>query len=158
MKIVPDLRLFVGVVLLALLAACSGGQETGPGEVRWDKVSCERCIMSVSDRHFSAQVRGGPSERKTKLHFFDDFGCAVLWLDEQPWRDDPRTEIWVTDSGTGEWLDARASGFRTGFITPMDFGLGAVGGSEAKEGTLTYDQAVRVVRTRENRQGQAGGP
>jgi copper chaperone NosL len=137
------------LVAVIVLAGCSGGSDTGPGQVRWDKVSCERCLMSVSDRHFSAQIRGGPAERKSRLFFFDDFGCAVLWLHEQPWRGEPRTEIWVTDAQTGQWLDARKARFSTGFITPMDFGLGA--GSADSSGTLSFEQAVLEVRGREAR-------
>ncbi len=94
------------LVLVLLIVACAGEPETGPGEVRWDKVSCARCIMAVSDHHYSAQVRGGPSGRKTKLYYFDDLGCAVLWLDEQDWRGDQRTEMWVTAAESGVWLDA----------------------------------------------------
>lgn len=154
MKKAADCRLWAGAALLFLLVACSPGQETGPGEVRWDRATCERCIMSVSDRHFSAQVRGGPAARKTRLYYFDDFGCAVLWLKEQPWRDDPRTEIWVTDAETGQWLDARAARFGTGFITPMDFGLGA--GSGTTEGALNFDQAIQAVLDREARHHQEG--
>jgi copper chaperone NosL len=151
----PDLRLAAGVIFLAVLAACSGGPETGPGEVRWDKVACERCIMSLSDRHYSAQVRGGPAGKKTRLHFFDDFGCAVLWLQEQPWNEDPRTELWVNDEESGEWLDARAASYRTGRITPMDFGLGAGTGDSGE--ALTFDQAVQEVVEREKQHHRAGG-
>ncbi len=154
MKKAADFRLWAGAITLAVLTSCSGGSETGPGEVRWDRVTCARCIMSVSDRNFSAQVRGGPAEQKTRLYYFDDFGCAVLWLKEQPWRDDPRTEIWVTDAESGQWLDARAARFGTGFITPMDFGLGA--GTTDKVGTLDFEQAVQVVREREARHHRSG--
>lgn len=145
MKRVISIACFLAAAVV--LIGCSGGPETGPGEVRWDKVSCERCLMSVSDRHFSAQIRGGPAERKSRLYYFDDFGCAVLWLQEQPWRDESRNEIWVTHAQTGQWLDARTAGFNTGFITPMDFGLGAVD----TEGAFTFDQAVQEVHDREAR-------
>jgi copper chaperone NosL len=138
-----------GVLAAVVLAGCSGGSDTGPGQVRWDKVSCQRCLMSVSDRHFSAQIRGGPPERRSRLYFFDDFGCAVLWLQEQPWRDEPRNEIWVTDAQSGQWLDARQAHYQTGFITPMDFGLGA--GTVDSSGTLSFDQAIKEVRAREAR-------
>ena len=156
MKTARDFRSAASVVLLVIVIACSKGPETGPGEIRWDRASCERCIMSVSDRHFSAQVRGGPAGSKTRLYFFDDFGCAVLWLQEQPWQEDPRTEFWVTDAKTGQWLDARTAGYGTGFITPMDFGLGA-GSPDMKE-SLNFDQAVEVVQNRESRHHQANDP
>jgi len=135
--------------LVLVVAACSGGPDTGPGEVRWDQDVCARCIMAVSDRHFSAQVRGGPAGVRTKLYFFDDLGCAVLWLEQQEWRDDPRTEMWVNDSDSGEWLDAFAAYYEPGNITPMDFGLGAR--PDAVAGALDYGQAVQVIHDRERR-------
>ncbi len=137
------------LLVVMLLAACSSEPKTGPGEVRWDKDACARCIMAVSDPHYSAQVRGGEAGRKTKLHFFDDIGCAVLWLEEQPWREDSRTEMWVTDYKSGAWLNAFTASYVTGNITPMDYGLGAQ--PAAATGTLNYDQAVQEIHDRENR-------
>ena len=75
--------LFRLLLITFLLAGCSGEDATGPGEVRWDRESCTRCAMAVSDRHFSAQVRGGATGQKTRLYKFDDIGCAVVWLDQQ---------------------------------------------------------------------------
>ncbi len=137
------------LLVVMLLAACSSEPKTGSGEVRWDKDACARCIMAVSDPHYSAQVRGGEAGRKTKLHFFDDIGCAVLWLEEQPWREDSRTEMWVTDYKSGAWLNAFTASYVTGNITPMDYGLGAQ--PAAATGTLNYDQAVQEIHDRENR-------
>ena len=117
--------LFRLLLITFLLAGCSGDDVTGPGEVRWDRESCTRCAMAVSDRHFAAQVRGGATGQKTRLYKFDDIGCAVVWLDGQSWKDDARTEIWVTDQLSGEWIDARLASYITGKVTPMDYGLGA---------------------------------
>jgi copper chaperone NosL len=156
-KRISNLCLWGCLALLALLAACSGGPDTGPGEVRWDKVSCERCIMSISDRNFSAQVRGGPADRKSRLYYFDDFGCAVLWLQEQAWREDSRTEIWVTDADTGQWLDATTATFGSGFITPMDFGLGARASISGNQNQLSYEQAVQSVLEFEANGRRTGG-
>jgi len=139
------------ICLLAVfaVAGCSNAPKTGPGEVRWDKDVCARCIMSVSDHYFSAQVRGGAEGQKTKLYFFDDIGCAVLWLEQQEWKADPRTEMWVNDFKSGEWIDAFKASYLTGNITPMDYGLGAQ--SVASEGALNYNQAVQEINDRENR-------
>ena len=103
--------------------------------------------MAVSDRLHSAQIRGGPSEGRSRLYFFDDFGCAVLWLREQPWRKDSRVEIWVSDYRTGEWLDARQAFFERGRITPMDYGLGAR--RDSVPDALDFTQAVQEVLKRE---------
>ncbi len=134
---------------LILMAACSAEPEKGPGLVRWDRVTCERCIMAVSDRNHSAQIRGGVAGARTKLHYFDDFGCAVLWLAEQPWRDDPRTEVWVNDYRDGTWCDAFKAFYVAGMVTPMDYGLGAR--SDSTAGAVNYAQAVAEVHAREAR-------
>ena len=138
-----------------LLAGCSREDATGPGEVRWDRESCTRCAMAVSDRHFSAQVRGGAAGQKTRLYKFDDIGCAVVWLDGQPWKDDARTEIWVTDQLSGEWIDARLASYVTGKVTPMDYGLGAQ--REASPGSIGFTRARKHIYTEDERKHRHGG-
>jgi len=148
----------VALLLLAAiftLSACSQEPKTGPEEVRWDREMCVRCLMAVSDHNFSAQVRGGPAGRKSKVYFYDDIGCAVLWLDEQDWWEgknwweDLTTEIWVTDWTDGTWLDARKAFYVKGHITPMDFHLGAQVNNEA--GALDFNQAMDYIRAREQK-------
>jgi len=56
------------IFTLLFFSACSSEPDTGPGKVRWDREVCERCAMAVSDRSYSAQVRGGTAEKKTKLY------------------------------------------------------------------------------------------
>ena len=126
------------LALLTLLAACSGDPGTGPVEVTWDRDACARCNMVLSDRHHSAQVRHTPSgTRRSQVWTFDDLGCAVLWLDRQPWASDPAVEIWVTDHRSSEWIDARQAHYVPGKLTPMEYGLGA----QAQPGSDTLDFA-----------------
>ncbi|MCB1726823.1 MAG: hypothetical protein KDI22_05265, partial [Gammaproteobacteria bacterium] len=88
-------RLLIATALL--LAGCSGDPGTGPVEVKWDRDVCTRCNMVLSDREHSAQVRYTPADgKRSQVRKFDDLGCAVLWLDQQPWHDEPGVEIWVT--------------------------------------------------------------
>ena len=141
--------LFRLLLMTCLLSGCSGQDATGPGEVRWDRDSCTRCAMAVSDRHFSAQVRGGTAGQKTRLYKFDDIGCAVVWLDGQSWKDDARTEIWVTDQLSDEWIDARLASYVTGKVTPMDYGLGAQ--REASPGSMDFTQARKHIYTEDER-------
>ena len=84
-------RLMAGFALLTL-SACIGGEKSGPEDIHWDRDVCELCKMLISDPKFAAEVRGG---EKRKLYKFDDIGCAVNWLNDQPWAGDAETEIWV---------------------------------------------------------------
>ena len=121
-----DLGRWFGVPCVLLgLAACSGDPGSGPLDVKWDRFACERCRMVLSDRQHAAQVRVPQAEGRSKVVFFDDIGCAVVWLEDKPFRDDTRTEIWVTDWRTGDWIDARKAVYLAGQVTPMEYGLGA---------------------------------
>jgi hypothetical protein len=80
--------------------------------------------MAISDHHFAAEIRGGPKERTEK---FDDIGCALRWLDQQPWSADPSVKIWVADHEDGSWLDARTALYRPGAKSPMGFNSAAGG-------------------------------
>lgn len=130
----------LALLVFVLLTACSGDPGSGPKEVKWDRDSCERCRMVLSDRVHSAQVRFQPPGKKhSQVLTFDDIGCAVLWLEEKPWKDDPATEIWVTDSRNGAWIDARSAFYVTGQLTPMEYGLGAL--AEEVPGAFDFDRA-----------------
>lgn len=142
------------LLVLFLLTGCSRESETGPAEVRWDRETCTRCAMAVSDRHHAAQVRGGPAGARTRVYKFDDIGCAVIWLDQQAWRDEPHTEIWVTDHRTGQWIDARTATYVTGRVTPMGYGLGAQQAASA-EG-MDFNQAGRHIHALEARDHRHG--
>lgn len=130
---------FLTALSLFLLVACEQAPDTGPGKIRWDREVCERCIMAVSDPSFSAQIRGGPAGEKQKLYKFDDLGCAVIWLDQQSWKDNPAVEIWVNAYQSGDWIDARQAYYVKNQLTPMNYGLGAQ--LEAAPGALDYKQA-----------------
>ncbi len=121
------------------MSACSGEPETGPKEVKWDRDICDRCRMVLSDPHFAAEVRYFPEGKRSKVAKFDDVGCAALWLEEQLWKDDIKTEIWVTDHRTKEWIDARTATYVSKNTTPMEYGLGAQ--PEKIEGGLNFEQA-----------------
>ena len=138
--------------LLLLLTACSSDPGTGPAEIKWDRDICNRCRMVVSDPHFAAQIRHLPEGKRSRVDKFDDIGCAMLWLDQQTFKDDPSIEIWVADFRTGEWIDARTATYVTQNTTPMEYGLGA----QAGPGGMSFEQAkshVYDVEQRFNRHG-----
>ena len=136
------MRVLLRLVPLLFLFACSQEPATGPAEVRWDREVCAHCSMSIGDARFAAQVRGGPGG---KVYKFDDIGCAMVWLDDKPWKDDAGTEIWVADYENSGWLDARAAKYQLVLHSPMGYGLGAV---KAAEGDV-FDFAGAVAHIRE---------
>ena len=139
------------VVLITLLAGCSGDPGTGPVEVKWDRDVCARCNMVLSDRRHAAQVRYSPAGQRSQVRLFDDLGCAVLWLDKQPWGDDPTVEVWVNDHQDGSWIDARSARYLPGQITPMEYGLGAQPALDDDAETLSFEQARSHIAQIEQR-------
>lgn len=121
MKRAEIVKISVFLLLLFFIPGCKGGnREQLPVDFVWDRVACEECKMAVSDPHYSAQVidPGG------RAYFFDDIGCAVLWLRRQPWKDGAR--VWVNDVNTTEWIDAEKANWIYGDPkTPMGYGFAA---------------------------------
>ena len=155
MKLRRPLALYIAMLSALLLTACDKAPETGPGKIRWDREVCERCIMALSDPNFSAQVRGGPVGEKQRLYKFDDLGCAVIWLDQQSWKDNPAIEIWVNEYQSGDWIDARHAHYVKNQLTPMNYGLGAQ--KQAAPGALSFDQAREHIYKIEEEYNLHGG-
>jgi hypothetical protein len=118
-------RLFIKAVasgfLFLLIIACKGGNEEQlPVDFVWDREACEECKMALSDPHYSAQV----IDPNGKPYYFDDIGCAILWLQRQPWKDKSRS--WVNDVKTTEWIEAQKANWISGDSqTPMGYGFAA---------------------------------
>lgn len=146
-------------LVFMFVIACSPAQDTGPGEIRWDREVCARCNMAIGDRHFAVEVRGAPTGEQTRLYKFDDFGCAMVWLQDQDWQNDSRTEIWVADVRNGQWLDARRAVYVKDKLSPMNYGLGAISraDSEAFTDTLDFPQAKAFILEGENARYQHAG-
>lgn len=142
--------LLLSGVLLLLLTACGGDPGSGPADVKWDRDACERCRMVLSDRTHAAQVRYFPADKKrSRLLKFDDIGCALIWLEDKPWKDDPKTRIWVTDRSGSGWIDARSATYIKGDMTPMEYGLGAQ--DAPADGGLDFAQAKAHIFAVEER-------
>ena len=116
---------FIFAFSIMLLAACDKAPQTGPVDVRFDRDTCTHCRMVLSDPRFAAEVRYFPAGKRSKVAKFDDVGCAVIWLEKQPFADDPKTEIWVADHRSQQWIDARTATYVPMKTTPMEYGLGA---------------------------------
>lgn len=128
-------------LLLATLALGCTQSGDGPARIVWDRDTCKACSMVISDPHFAAQVRGGPKQQVFK---FDDLGCAMKWLDEQPWADEPATKVWVARHADGEWLDGKTAHYVAGKTSPMGFNFSAVDGTEPGADFSTQRATVRA--------------
>ena len=108
--------------LTLTFSGCEKKSTTAVSKVHWDRDMCARCVMVVSDRVNTVQVRNPDTG---KSYMFDDLGCTVLWFEEEKiaWKD--KAVIWINDNKTGKWINARTAHYDTGNITPMDFGFAA---------------------------------
>ncbi len=137
-------RFAAAAAVVFLAAGCKSSVSLEPAEVKFDREVCERCVMQVSDRLHSAQI----VNPETGEHFFfDDLGCALLWLEEKgfAWKDG--AVVYFTDAVSGKWLSGRKAVLARPFVTPMSFGVGAFSDESAvPEGKeiLTYEQAVQL--------------
>ena len=132
--------------LAAALSACGkddGRWPEGMQPIKWDRDTCVRCSMVISDRRFAAQMRGGP---KNTVFKFDDIGCAVFWLRDKaadhPWMADAATRIWVADIASRpddvKWLDAKKARYVGGKTSPMGYNFGA--SAMPQPGSLGFDE------------------
>jgi len=131
--------------LVFLFSACEKKSTSDVAPVHWDRDMCARCVMVVSDRHNTTQVR---DPRTGQKYMFDDIGCMVLWFKEEniDWKDE--AVIWITDVNTGEWINARTAFYDTENITPMAYGFSAHKSKDTiKDGQeiVDYNEVVKRV-------------
>ena len=120
------------IIFLLLIGCHQSNEEQLPVYFVWDRVVCEECKMALSDHHYSAQV----IDSTGKAYYFDDIGCAILWLKRQPWQDKVRT--WVNDYKTTEWIEAEEANWIYGDPrTPMGYGFAAT--LSQVENAMTYE-------------------
>ena len=115
--------------LAAALSACgkSGPWPEGMAEIKWDRDTCVRCSMVISDRRFAAEMRGGGKDIVFK---FDDIGCAMFWVADAAGKGD-------------KWLDARKAHYSGGAMSPMGYNFSARAYAEA--GSQSFDEMRQHV-------------
>jgi hypothetical protein len=133
------------LVLGSLFSGCERKSVSDVAEVHWDRDMCARCVMVVSDRKNTVQVR---EPQSGKIYMFDDIGCMALWFEDEKiaWKDG--AIIWITDLSTGEWINARTAFYDTQNITPMAYGFSAHKTKESiKEGEeiVDFNEVVKRV-------------
>ncbi|WP_415398529.1 hypothetical protein [Sulfurimonas sp. CS5] len=142
---VKYLKVLLLLVIGVMFLACEKKAEKGVAEVHWDRDMCSRCVMVVSDRKNTVQIRN-PDTSKT--YMFDDIGCMALWLEEEKIEWKNKAIIWVTDVNSGEFIDARTAFYDTNNVTPMAYGFSAHKSKDTiKKGEeiISYDEVINRV-------------
>jgi hypothetical protein len=96
----------------------------------------------------AAQIRVPDANARSKVYFFDDLGCALVWLEDRGPGERPGTEIWVTDWRDGHWIDARSAHYLPGQQTPMAYGFGAQ--QDPAPEAIDFEQARESILARED--------
>ena len=140
------LKILLFILLSVVFTACEKKVEKGVAEVHWDRDMCSRCVMVVSDRKNTVQIRN-PDTGKT--YMFDDIGCLALWFKDEniEWKDE--AIVWITDVNSGEFIDARTAFYNTQNVTPMAYGFSAHKSKQTiKKGeeVISYDEVISRVR------------
>jgi len=138
-------KILMIVILVFIFSACEKKDRSAVSKVHWDRDMCARCVMVVSDRFNTTQVKDPKTGKK---YMFDDIGCMALWFEEEKieWKD--RAIVWVTDVNTGEWINAKIAFYDTENITSMAYGFSAhKTESTIKEGQeiVDYNEVLRRV-------------
>jgi len=136
------------LLLAGALAGCWSGPTTGPDEIKWDRQTCERCQMVISERPHAAQIRFVGERR---AHAFDDLGCALIWLAARSdGQDAPQVEVWVRDAEDERWIDGLHAHYGRGRQTPMQYGWAV-----ADQGVSLDEVQSRVREAERQRHGEA---
>lgn len=113
------MKYILGLIVVLVMLGCDGKVDISPKEVKWDREECERCAMMLGDPDFAAQI---VSIDDGSTYFFDDIGCAFLWLNNtgNP-LDLEDVKIYVRNIENKNFIDAREALFTTDRISPMSY-------------------------------------
>lgn len=103
-------------------------------------LQCPVCHMYLVGKNDTAQII--TADRKT--HFFDDVGCAILWLREQ--KLEPRNVVfWVFSGDTKRYIDAYGAFYSIDDKTPMLYGFRAY--EQFSQGRIGFEpMRLRMLR------------
>lgn len=126
-----------------------GDWPEGLRPIKWNRDTCVRCNMVISDRCFAAEMCGGTKDTVFKV---DDIGCLIFWLRDKagqfPWMAEAATRLWVADCVTkGErCFEPCTAHFPGGRISPMGYNFVAIGA--AREGSADFSVVRRHMLAR----------
>ena len=115
-------------------------KDKAPLEFKDNTIQCPVCNMYLVGKKHTAQI----ITNDLKTHFFDDIGCAILWLKEQ--KIEPQIiTFWVFSNDTHRYIDALKASYSFTDETPMLYGFGAY--ENPKEGMIDFtEMRLRMLR------------
>jgi len=129
-----------------MFLGCQEKVEQGASKIHWDRDMCDRCVMVISDRKHTVQLKDPTTD---KVYKFDDIGCMAIWFRDENIAFKDSAAIWITDAVTGEWIDAKAAFYTTGNLTPMAFGFSAYKSKESIKDAneiISYDEVLKRIK------------
>lgn len=114
--------------------------ESIPLEYKDNTIQCPQCHMFIVGKHDTAQIITADG----KTNFFDDVGCAILWM-----RDSKiamqSVAFWVYTRDTHTFIEASKAFYSITDNTPMKYGFGAY---EKKQPTfISFEEMqLRMLR------------
>lgn len=111
-----------------------------PLEFKDNTLQCPECHMYIVGKKHTAQI----ITQDSKTHFFDDIGCAILWMRDQKIK--PQTiTMWAYSNDTNRYINAFKASYSIIDETPMHYGFGAY--EHPKEGFIDFDEMrLRMLR------------
>lgn len=107
--------------------------EKTPLEFKDNHVQCPQCAMYLVGKKHTVQI----VDEKKKTHFFDDIGCAILWLRDQ--KIEPKNvTFWAYSLDTKRYIDGFKAYYSLSEQTPMVYGFGAY--ENAMKGSVSFDE------------------
>lgn len=123
------MKKFILLNLLVLLTSCLQEGSITAVDPIWEKESCSRCRMVLSEKRYAVQ-RIFPSG---EVHFYDDIVCAM-----KHGHAHNDGKLYVRPYGGQEWIPAQDAKYLSGLMTPMHSGIGAV----KEDGKMSYTDVI----------------
>lgn len=124
---------FIVLILFSILISSCVEGEARPQDPLWERESCARCRMVLSEKRFAVQRILATGE----THYYDDIVCAMK---HSHTPDDGK--VYVRPDGGDEWVPAEESTFEKGLRTPMNSGYGAV----KSNGPVSYQEILHQYK------------
>ena len=123
-----------------VMVACA--HDAGPAPLDSSNTACGFCRMSVSDKHFAAQIAAPGAEPV----FFDDIGCLRDYQKKTGAQIADGAVAFVADHRSGAWVRAVDAVFTrpTRLSTPMGGGLIAHADEESRRQDSEAEGGARV--------------